>query len=59
MDKFKVGDLVRVKLGSPSYERYKNDVGRIIHVRSHSILPYTAKFHGVTEVFAGDELEKV
>lgn len=57
--KFQIGNVVRVRLGSPSYERYKDDVGHIIHIRSHSILPYTAKFHGVTEVFAEDELEKI
>jgi len=59
MDKFKVGNLVRVKAVKDIPPGYWNQVGPIVEIDSHAHCPYLVIIKGHERRFAEDELEKI
>jgi len=58
MDKFKVGDLVRLKPRAATASRYWNAVGTIAHIKPKDHYLYIVAIEEGLVGFAEDELER-
>lgn len=59
MDKFKVGNLVRVKPVKTVPEKFRLALGHVVDIYPNTLRPYFVSTRGQAHFFAEDELEKI